>query len=317
MVPIYILVFIIFSATRFFLPAKLSLIPDIVDKDKLLLANSLTSTTRMIAAIVGFGFGGMIVAWLGAEGGFYVDAFTYFISALMLVFVVSRFKKDTDTTAATEKLKALVKKAVAEDIREGWSYFREDRDIRMVANTLFLLMAGVGSVYISIIVFVQETLRSSTEHLGLLAMFLGAGLFIGSLLYGRFGAKLDKKAVINHGLCATGLAIVLFSAGLKLYPFFFIAAALSALIGILASPVIVSSGTLLHEVMRDKMRGRIFTLLDMTAHAGFLIFMFVGSVVADRTGKGAVLIIIGALFFVIGFMKSVRKAKGRRGGGGF
>ena len=86
MVPIYILVFITFSVTRFFLPSKLSIIPDFVDRDRLLLANSLTSTTMMIATIVGFGFGGIIVAYLGAKGGFYVDSVTYFISALMVSF---------------------------------------------------------------------------------------------------------------------------------------------------------------------------------------------------------------------------------------
>ncbi|MFC1667086.1 MFS transporter [Candidatus Omnitrophota bacterium] len=312
MVPIYILVFIIFSATRFFLPAKLSIIPDIVDKDKLLLANSLTSTTRMIAAIVGFGFGGIIVARLGAEGGFYVDAATYFISGLMLVFVVLRFKKKADAPAQNGKLKSLVKKAIIEDIKEGWAYFKGHRDIRMVANTMLLIMSGVGSIYIIIIVFVQESLGSSTEHLGLLAMFLGAGLFIGSLVYGRFGTKLCKKDVINSSLCVTGLAIVIFSIGLKIYPSFLVAVFLSTLLGISASPIIVSSSTLLHEVMVEEMRGRVFTLLDIVMHIGFLFSMLITSLVAERIEKGTVLIVVGAVFSVIGVVKLIREIKQKK-----
>jgi len=312
MVPVYILVFIIFSATRFFLPSKLSIIPDIVHKDKLLLANSLTSTTMMIATIVGFGFGGIIVGRLGAKGGFYVDSITYFISAVMLSSVAIRFKRAGNFSAPREKLRKILKKTILGDIKEGLLYLRDHRDIRMVANTMFLLMAGVGSIYIIIIVFVQEALGSSTEHLGLLAMFLGAGLFLGSLAYGRFGAGLSKKDVISFGLFITGLVIVVFSVVLKWWPSFFAAAILSVVLGMFASPIIVSSNTLLHEVMKDEMRGRIFSSLDVIMHIAFLVFMVLTSLAGEWIGKAAVLITIGAIFSMIGLIRLVRAISRRR-----
>jgi len=312
MVPIYILVFITFSVTRFFLPSKLSIIPDIVDRDRLLLANSLTSTTMMIATIVGFGFGGIIVAYLGAKGGFYVDSVTYFISALMVSFVVMKIKGIKGISAPRTKLKKLIKKTVLGDIKEGFLYLKNHKDIRMVASTMFLLMAGVGSIYIIIIVFVQEALGSSTQHIGLLAMCLGCGLFLGSLVYGRFGTKLCKKKVINWGLCTTGLVIVMFAVGLKTWPHFLAAGILSAILGLSAAPIVVSSNTLLHEAMVDKMRGRIFSSLDIIMHVGFLMFMILTSLVAERIDKAYILIGVGLIFFVIGVMKVVGGAIKRR-----
>ena len=303
-VPVYILVFIIFSATRFFLPSKLAIIPDIVHKEKLLLANSLTSTTMMIATIVGFGFGGIIVGRLGAKGGFYVDSGTYFISALMVSFVALKLKAHR-AHLPKEKLRKLIKKTVLEDIKEGILYLKGHKDIRMIAMTMFLLMAGVGSIYIIIIVFVQELLGSSTEHLGLLAMFLGAGLFLGSVTYGRFGARLCKRKVINIGLSITGLAIILFSAGLNLWPCFSVAAILSTILGLFASPIVVSSNTLLHEVMASEMRGRIFSFLDVIMHLGFLVFMLLASLIAERVGEGSLLIAIGIIFSLIGIIRLV------------
>lgn len=307
MVPIYILVFIIFSISRFFVPSKLSIIPDIVHKDKLLLANSLTSTTMMIATVIGFGFGGVIVAWLGAKGGFYIDSGTYFISALMISFVALKLKEAARISAPRERLRKLIKKTIVGDIKEGLLYLKEHKDIRMVANTMFLVMSGVGSIYIIIIVFVQEALHSSTEHIGLLVMFLGAGLFLGSLAYGRFGAKLSKKKVINFGLCVTGLIIVIFSIGLTLNPSFFTAAVLSVVLGIFASPIVVSSNTLLHEVMADEMRGRIFSSLDIITHIGFLMFMILTSLVAEWMSKAMLLVIIGLIFSIIGLTKLIRE----------
>ncbi|MBU1006054.1 MAG: MFS transporter [Candidatus Omnitrophica bacterium] len=315
MVPVYILVFMIFSATRFFLPSKLAIIPDIVPKDKLLLANSLTSTTMMIATIVGFGLGGIIVGCLGARGGFYIDAGTYFISALMISFVVLKLKPVLPPEPALkETLQKIIRKTILDDIKEGFRYLNGHKDIRMIAVTMFFLMAGVGSIYIIIIVFVQELLKSSTEHLGLLAMFLGAGLFLGSVIYGRFGAKLCKRKVINVGLAVTGLVIILFSAGLQMWPNFFVAAVLSMILGLFAAPIVVSSNTLLHEVMADEMRGRIFSSMDLIMHVGFLVFMFLTSLIAERIGQGQLLIATGIIFSFIGVLRLIigNKTKGKK-----
>lgn len=309
MVPIYIVVFIIFSVTRFFIPSKLSIIPDIVHKDKLLLANSLSSTTMMIATIVSFGFSGLIVAGFGPQAGFYIDSASYFISAGMVFFVTVKLKEHIEASKASIKLTGINQKTIAGDIKEGLAYLKSHKDIRMVANTMFLLMAGVGSIYIVIIVFIQDALRSSTQHLGFLVMFLGIGLFLGSVIYGKFGSGFSKRKVIHFGLMTAGLTIVIFAACLKFMPSFFMASALSLTLGIFSAPIIVSSNTLLHEVMHDEMRGRIFSYLEVIMHAGFLLFMFIASLTAEKIGRAWVLIIIGALFSIIGFIKLVRLGK--------
>jgi len=309
MVPIYIIVFIIFSVTRFFVPSKLAIIPDIVHKDKLLLANSLSSTTMMIATIVSFGFSGIIVAALGPQAGFFIDSASYFISAGLVFFLAVKLKENIESVEASVKLTGIVRKTIIGDIKEGLVYLNSHKDIKMIANTMFLLMAGVGSIYIVIIVFVQEALRSSTQHLGFLVMFLGIGLFLGSIMYGKFGSKFSKRKVINFGLLTAGLTIVLFTICLKLAPSFFMAGLLSVVLGVFSAPIIVSSNTLLHEVMHDEMRGRVFSSLEIIMHAGFLLFMFLASVTADKIGRDWVLVTIGILFSIIGLVKLVRLRK--------
>lgn len=300
MVYVYILVLLLFSTTRFFLTSKLSIIPDIVHKDNLLLANSLTSTTMMIATIVGFGFSGIIVAWFGPTAGFYIDSLSYFISAVMLFFVTLNFKNGVYNSP---KAKGILKKTIIYEIKEGIDYLRNHKDIRMVANTMFLIMAGVGSIYIVIIVFIQDTLRSSTKYLGLLVMCLGVGLFLGALIYGKFGARFCKRRVINFGLFTTGLIIVLFAVLLKLMPSFYIAGFLAVVLGLFSAPIIVSSNTLLHEVMKEEMRGRVFSSLEIIMHLGFLLLMFLTSMIAEFIRREWVLIGVGVIFSLIGVVK--------------
>src|SRR3989338_3378211 len=309
MVPIYIIVFIIFSVTRFFLPSKLSIIPDIVHKDKLLLANSLSSTTMMIATIVSFGFSGLIVEAFGPQAGFYIDSISYFISAALVFFVAVKLKENIAFQEAGVKLADIAKRTVMGDIKEGLAYLKGHKDVRMVASTMFLLMAGVGSIYIVIIVFIQEALRSSTEHLGLLVMFLGIGLFLGSIIYGKFGSRFSKRKVIHFGLFTAGLIIVILTFCLKYAPSFLTAGMLSMALGVCSTPIIVSSNTLLHEVMNDEMRGRIFSSLEIIMHIGFLLFMFLASITAEKIGRDWVLMTIGGLFSIIGLIKLIRLRK--------
>ena len=80
---VYLAIFLTFSISRFFIPSKMALIPEIVPKEKLLVANALNDTTHMIGNVVGLVVAGVIVniAFIGAIGGFYIDAATFFVSA--------------------------------------------------------------------------------------------------------------------------------------------------------------------------------------------------------------------------------------------
>src|SRR5208283_5933676 len=76
--PMYVVVFVIFSFSRFYVPAKMSFIPEIVQEEDLHIANSLVTTTGMIALVLGALLGGLIVEYAGSFGGFCWDAMCYF-----------------------------------------------------------------------------------------------------------------------------------------------------------------------------------------------------------------------------------------------
>ncbi|TBR16470.1 MFS transporter, partial [bacterium] len=193
---IYLIIFVVFSLGRFFIPAKLSIIPDIVEKKDLLLANSLVNTTGMIAAVLGFGISGVIVEWLGAKGGFYLDSLSFLVSGILIFLIVKKNGAHLTVQNISKDIMEMIQKSVFQDIKEGFFYFFKEKGIRFTAVIMFILWAALGSIYVVTIVFVQKTLQSATKDLGLLVMFLGMGLLAGSLIYGRFGQRLCEYKII-------------------------------------------------------------------------------------------------------------------------
>jgi MFS family permease len=302
---IYLIIFFTFSAGRFFIPAKLSIIPELVDRQDLLIANSLVNTTGMIAAVLGFGISGVIVQLLGAKTGFYLDGLTFFISGVLIFLISKRTTATISLKEVSKEIIAVIKKSILEDIKDGILYCLKNKGIRFTAGIIFLLWSALGAVYVVIIVFVQKTLHSATKDLGFLIVFLGIGLFLGSIIYGRFGQRLSHYKIIFASLILSGIMLVVFSLVLSNYPVFVIAAFLSVLLGLVISPIMIASNTIIHNTSANHMMGKIFSSLEIVIHLGFVSSMFLSSILAERLSHEVILITVGCIIASLGMINLI------------
>ncbi len=307
--PIYLIIFIVFSIGRFFVPAKMSIIPDLVESKDLLMANSLVNTTGMIAAILGFGISGVVVEWLGAKSGFYLDALSFLVSGTLIFLIAKKSAAAMNLKKVSQEIVEVIRKSVIQEIKEGILYFIQNKDIRFTSGVIFTLWSALGAVYVVLIVFVQKTLHSATKDLGLLIMFLGIGLFSGSLIYGRFGQRFSHYKTIFVSLILSGIMLVCFALGIHRYPYFLVAAALSWLLGLLISPIMIASNTIVHNASDTGMRGKIFSSLEIVMHLGFLLFMFISGILAEKYSHVLILIIVGCLVSILGVINLIYNRK--------
>ena len=318
LVPVYILVLFIFSATRFFLPSKMAIIPDLVSKEDLLIANSLASTTRMIATVIGMGLAGILVGAVGSTGAFYIDSGTYLFSAVTLAMIAIggklRLKEDLIVTKRAIE-DALVKRSIFAQVLEGMRVMAKDKNVKFSLFNQFLLMAGVGSIFAVVIVFVQEVFGSATKHVGLLGMFLGLGLFLGTLTYGRMGHKFSKRKAIYLSFFGSGVFICIFAVSLRQWACFFTAGISTFLLGICIAPIIVATHTMIHEAVQSDVRGRIFSCIEAVIHMGFLVCMFITARLAETLDRGWILMIPGAVFIIFGAFGVLTKKAGMKRNG--
>ena len=310
--PVYIIVFLIFSITRFFLPSKMAIIPDVVPRNMLLIANTLSDTTRMITAFVALGIAGILVDKIGAINSLYINSASYFLSAL---FISNMVVKDIivqfrgDILKAKEALKDAIRKSVWAEIKDGIRFISEHRDMKFVVRTFFLLMAGLGAMSCVIIAFIQQTFGSATRDLSFLMMLLGLGCFISAVLYGKFGQSFRKDRMILISIFLTGVSIIVFALSAKFTPHFLTLGVIMFLTGIAAGPVIVSLNTMVHESMPQETRGRTFSSLEVIIHLAFLIFMFAAAIFAERVGKIRVLAFCGLFFSVWGVIGLINRRR--------
>ena len=283
----------------------MAFIPEITDKKDIFLANSLISITATVAAVFGLGIGGIIVEKYGATTAFTLDATTFLVSALA-VFLITTYQRGTfmveDIIHIGKDMVNEVKKSFVCEFREGIKYIFHSTETKYAFKMFFFLFSYIGGLYVVFIRFIQEVLSTITKDLGFVTVSLGAGIFLGSLIYGRIAHRFSIKKIINFSVLSASIYLIFFAVSLKAYPQTLYAIFLALFLGLLISPVFVGINALIHNESDKNILGRIFSGLEFTSHLGFLISMFIFSFLADIFTPFTIVVsiaIIGTLFSII------------------
>ncbi|OGX07954.1 MAG: hypothetical protein A2Z88_04765 [Omnitrophica WOR_2 bacterium GWA2_47_8] len=297
-VPIYIIVFLTFCVSRFYVPAKMSIIPDLVDDHHLLMANSLMSTTGMLAFVLGVAMGGFVVDKMGAGMGFVWGAATYFISGLLICSIPKAFHLNINRKKFKEFVQ-VIKTSLWEEIREGIRYLINHKEIRFIINMLFILLSAAGAVYVVIIVFIQQAFGSVTKDLAVLAICLGIGLFLGALAYGKWGTRFLWYKTIFFCLMLASLVINAFAFVVYRHTDLLSACILAFFLGFCIGPIFIAANTVTHIVSDENMRGKVFTALEVVIHFAFLVAMFISSFLAEYIPRVWILAGVGVILGLV------------------
>jgi len=296
---IYGVIFLVFTVTCFFSPAKSAIIPNLVKKRELLAANSLSNITRLIAMIGGVTAGGIIVAWTGTKMSFYLDSLSFLLSGLAILAI--RIKEDPPPEESKDGIRRVAKELVA-----GLNFIRKKKRVKFVATSLFILMGASGIGYLLVTVFVTKALNLGTIGLSVLATFLGIGMLAGSLIYGHFGEQIEREKIIVGGTLICGVCAVLLGGSKSL----FLLSLGVSIIGFIASPIMIAAYTLTQELTPDRIRGRVFSALEVIINSSFLFFIWVAGVLGAwlpiqsifyLTGVG--LLVYGSKILVLRYTK--------------
>lgn len=293
-VPLYATVFILFAVAAFFVPARLAMIPDLVEAQKLLQANTLFTSSGMIGSTAIVLAGALMVEWIGAYRSCWVNAASYLASAIFIAPIVLKEKK----AHPHEESAGRILHEIAEGIQALW----KNRRTRHVAGLLAFLMGGAGASVVVGTVLVQKSLGTITKDLGFLSLWIGIGMLVGTLLYGKWGTAWPRRTILGAAFLGCGFSLWAFIAAVAGLRSGAAASAATMFLGVFLAPVGIVTNTLVHEGHPERLHGRIFSSLGVVVNLALVVSMLTAGWLVERGGRGVLLAVVGGLFALGGLI---------------
>ena len=207
---VYATSFLVASLSCFFSPARQSLLPVLVTRERLLQANSLMLSATQAIMLLGPFLGWLLVSRLHPRGAFLFDAATFVVSALFV-----RMIANVSAPSGTKSADGLA--GLWRDAREGLHYVWNSRVLRPSLVLLSIVVVG-GAVYNALeFPFVRDLWGGTTRQYGLLLSLSGlAAVLTGLATVGPIRSAPPVR-LVAPGFAGMGLTGLVFAASTNIY----------------------------------------------------------------------------------------------------
>jgi predicted MFS family arabinose efflux permease len=244
---------VLYAFTLVFDTAARAALPDIIDEDRMMAANSILHGIDT-AGDFAYALGGVLVYALGLQAPFYIDAGTFLFSALM----VSRMRLPSRPPQPFPGVFSLLAR-----VRGGTTFLLGQPFLKWstVAFT-FAPLAG-GALYVLMPLYANSVLGQSALLFGpltsgafrfsVLEVCFGVGALLGAGVAARISTRWPRGALFGAGLAGYGGAFALMSIATNFYA----AGAVLVAAGACNSLFLVAGLTLVQTLTPSDVRGRV------------------------------------------------------------
>jgi len=247
---VYAVLVALSAVSSVFLPAQSVTIRTYVPPHGLLSANALMQIAMMGVRIVGPLSAGVLVAMLGANVCYALDAASFVASACLIGTVAIVRPPMPGPSGPSSKGKVA---ALAHEMAEGTRFILRHAAVLFVVAAMAAGLFTIGCFGPLVAVFVRESLHQKAGVFGVVSAMVGVGLLAGTVAIRRIAKRASHDAMVFGGLAGIGGALLLL-AGLP-----DIAATLTATfaMGFGFAAIMVPAQTLLQRETPQEIYGRI------------------------------------------------------------
>ena len=283
---IYALAFLLGAARTVFNPTVRAAFPAVVGGGDLTRANAIISGTFSFSVMAGPALGGVLVASVGVEAAFLLDALTFLVSAVLL---------STIPLPAPERGE---EEGFFRELRAGFGYLAGARVPLAIVAGAFLATLTANAAIPAEVFLAKVTFDAGDVGYGLLASLWGGGMILGSALTVVFAGRMNLLSLYFASVFATALAFV----GVGLSPTFALALGAIAVAGAANGVDNVATDTVLQKRVPDAFMGRVFAARFLTFSAGEALAYPLGGLVVDAAGPRSTYILAGSATAVAGLL---------------
>lgn len=286
----FLIAFAVSSFSIFYYPARTALLPNVVEKDDLLTANSWMEVGSTISRLAGPMLAGIIIGAFGSRVAYWVDSGSFLVSGLILLFIRG---VETRTVARAGQAAS----SAWADLKAGVRYAMGSRLLQGVTIGLALALLGIGAVDVLFVPFVRFAFGAGPEALGGIMTVQGVGMVAAGLLLSAFSRRLRPLTVAVCSLMMLGISV----AGFGLAPTYTVGLLVIPWVGFAVPPLNASLQTILQQGVPKEMIGRAGSVVDMSISVSHLLSMAGAGWLGDLLGLrqayvfGGAMMVIGAL----------------------
>jgi MFS family permease len=284
---IYVLVFLMGLARTFFNPTIRAAFPSVVGEGDLTRANALISGTFSTSIMVGPALGGLLVATIGVDAAFMVDAVTYLVSAFLLYRIHLPHPRQKDA-----------EEGLMRELRSGFDYLVGARVPLVIVVGAFLTILTINATVPAEVFLAKETFRAGDVGYGLLVSLWGGGMVLGSALMAILNDRVNLLFLYLLGVFGGALAL----AGTGLSPAFVFALIALTAEGVFTGMDNVTTDTILQERVPDAFLGRVFSVRFLSYSVGEALAYPLGGLLVDTNGPRFTYVLAGVATAIVGLL---------------
>lgn len=288
---VFLLVIAFFESvlTQFFAPAEQAAIPVLVERQNLMSANALFTSTMLGSLVIGFAVGEPLITWAkswgGSYGGVILVGGLYLCAALILSMLPIH----------QPKIAQEIRAHPLSDLKQGLKYLRKSRLLSSALVQLTILYCVFAALSVLAIGLADKIGLKPTQF-GFLLAAAGVGLILGAAVLGQWGDRFHHQPLPLYGFISMGMVLLVFSFVTSLW----LGLLLSFLLGVGAAFVGVPMQTLIQMQTPPDMRGKVFGVQNNVVNIALSLPLAIAGLLADAVGLRQVLMGMGIVVVVAG-----------------
>jgi MFS family permease len=293
---VYTFAFVEACVSQFFTPAANAIIPNLVDKEHLLAANSLNSMSQELTRLIGPFLGGVLMGLYGINSVVIIDVLSFLIAAGTIALITVQAMPRQEKSEPTRTVAGLAR--LWQEWLAGLQLVKQDRLICTIFLAFGASMIGEGLIQVILAPWVKDVLHGTALTFGWIATSQAIGGLLGSLLM-PYVSKVIKP---THLIPMSGVLVGLLLLAIVNIPILAVDLVLVSLAGVAVIGFFVNLYTLLQASAVDAYRGRIFGAFGVVQALTMLLGMVLASSLGDRIGIVPVLDIAASCDLLAGLL---------------
>lgn len=288
LITLFIITILNSLASIFFSPARQAIIPTIIRKNDLAVANSLSNVIYGAMGIIGASVGGLLTAVTSYKIAFLINAISFFIGGIIVFFTkIPLIKNNTESKNAT----------YIQSIVAGYKFILHNK---IISALVFVGMSwGIvaGAYQVLIIIYATKVFNAGDVGIGVLYSTQGLGTLVGSWIVAKyFSINTEKmKKVFGWAYLIQSIFFVFFIMTNHLYLGVILLFIMRAAGGLI-SPI---DSTLLQKYTPNNMLGRVFTFHTATYSSLMQLSTFFTGILLNWLHPQSVGLIFGLLCIIV------------------